>query len=151
MTANLVTDVDGVRVGSADDAHLASGVTVVLFDEPAIASIAINGGAPALRDTALLEPEMTVERVDGLSCSLRRLGLRARRGGRGDGLSRRNRARLCTPGGGAGANHVPGASLFDLLNGGDKAWGGKPALLGIGLHGGVNRPGSVSRSGLPVP
>ena len=46
MTANLITDVDGVRVGSAEDANLASGVTVVLFDQPAIASIAINGGAP---------------------------------------------------------------------------------------------------------
>src|SRR5271156_6938383 len=69
MAANLVTDVDGVRVGSADDTKLASGVTVVLFDEPAVASIAINGGAPALRDTALLEPEMTVERVDGFVLS----------------------------------------------------------------------------------
>ena len=69
MAANLITDVDGVRVGSADDARLASGVTVVLFDEPAVASIAINGGAPALRDTALLEPEMTIERVDGFVLS----------------------------------------------------------------------------------
>ena len=53
MAANLITDVEGVRIGSADDSRLASGVTVVLFDEPAVASIAINGGAPALRDTAL--------------------------------------------------------------------------------------------------
>ena len=46
MTANLITDVEGVRVGSADDARLGSGVTAILFDEPAAASIAINGGAP---------------------------------------------------------------------------------------------------------
>ncbi|HVP97775.1 MAG TPA: P1 family peptidase, partial [Roseiarcus sp.] len=41
MAANLITDVEGVRVGSAHDARLASGVTAVLFDEPATASIAI--------------------------------------------------------------------------------------------------------------
>jgi len=51
MARNLITDVEGVLVGSADDTRLASGVTVVLFEEPAIASIAMNGGAPALRDT----------------------------------------------------------------------------------------------------
>ena len=69
MARNLITDVAGVRVGSADDAKLASGVTAVIFDEPAVASIAIHGGAPAVRDTALLEPEMTVERVDGFVVS----------------------------------------------------------------------------------
>ena len=69
MARNLITDVEGVLVGSADDERLASGVTVVLFEEPAVASIAMNGGAPALRDTALLEPEMTIERVDGFVLS----------------------------------------------------------------------------------
>ena len=68
-TANLITDVAGVSVGSADDPKLASGVTAVIFDEPAVASIAIHGGAPAVRDTALLEPEMTVERVDAFVLS----------------------------------------------------------------------------------
>src|SRR5258708_15302251 len=69
MARNLITDIEGVLVGSAADERLASGVTVVLFDEPAVASIAMNGGAPALRDTALLEPEMTIERVDGFVLS----------------------------------------------------------------------------------
>jgi Peptidase family S58 len=69
MARNLITDVEGVLVGSAEDERLASGVTVVLFEEPAVASIAMNGGAPALRDTALLEPEMTIERVDGFVLS----------------------------------------------------------------------------------
>src|SRR6202789_2680757 len=69
MARNLITDVEGVLVGSAHDERLATGVTVVLFEEPAVASIAMNGGAPALRDTALLEPEMTVERVDAFVLS----------------------------------------------------------------------------------
>ncbi|MGC1864277.1 MAG: P1 family peptidase, partial [Methylocystis sp.] len=66
---NLITDVPGLAVGNAQDARLASGVTVVVFDEPAVASLAIHGGAPGVRDTALLEPEMTVERIDALALS----------------------------------------------------------------------------------
>jgi D-aminopeptidase len=130
MAANLITDVDGVRVGSADDAQLASGVTVVLFDEPAVASIAINGGAPALRDTALLEPEMTIERVDGFVLS----------GGSAFGLDAAGGAMAYLAEIGRGFEHrgarvpiVPGASLFDLLNGGDKAWGRKPPYWDLGF------------------
>ena len=37
---NLITDVPGLRVGAAHDARLASGVSVVVFDEPAAAGIA---------------------------------------------------------------------------------------------------------------
>ena len=61
---NLITDVPGVLVGAADDGRLASGVSVVLFETPAAAGIATMGGAPALRDGALLAPEMTVSQVD---------------------------------------------------------------------------------------
>ena len=136
MAANLITDVEGVRVGSADDAVLASGVTVVLFDEPAVASIAINGGAPALRDTALFEPEMTVERVDGFVLS----------GGSAFGLDAAGGAMAYLAEIGRGYEHrgarvpiVPGASLFDLLNGGDKAWGRKPPYWDLGSQGRFDR------------
>ena len=130
MAANLITDVEGVRVGSADDARLASGVTAVLFDEPAVASIAINGGAPALRDTALFEPEMTIERADGFVLS----------GGSAFGLDAAGGAMAYLAEIGRGYEHrgarvpiVPGASLFDLLNGGDKDWGRKPPYWDLGL------------------
>ncbi len=36
---DLLTDIAGVRVGHADDAALASGVTAVMFDKPAVAAI----------------------------------------------------------------------------------------------------------------
>jgi D-aminopeptidase len=131
MAANLITDVEGVRVGSAHDERRASGVTVVLFDEPAAASIAINGGAPALRDTALLEPEMTVERVDGFVLS----------GGSAYGLDAAGGVMAYLAEIGRGFEHrgarvpiVPGASLFDLLNGGDKAWGPKAPYWDLGYH-----------------
>ena len=43
---NLLTDIPGVRVGHADDATLASGVTAVIFDAPAVAAIDVRGGGP---------------------------------------------------------------------------------------------------------
>lgn len=58
---NLITDVAGVRVGHAHDHKLASGVTAILFDKPAVASIDVRGGGPGIRDGALLEPVNTVE------------------------------------------------------------------------------------------
>src|SRR5579871_2262418 len=131
MARNLITDIEGVLVGSADDERLASGVTVVLFEEPAAASIAINGGAPALRDTALLEPEMTIERVDGFVLS----------GGSAFGLDAAGGTMAYLAAVGRGYEHrgarvpiVPGASLFDLLNGGDKAWGRRPPYWDLGLR-----------------
>ena len=66
---NLITDVAGVRVGHADDAKLASGVTAIVFDEPAVASVDVRGGAPGTRETELLDPDETVERVDAIVLS----------------------------------------------------------------------------------
>ena len=113
------------------DERVASGVSAVLFDEPAIASIAIHGGAPALRDGALLEPEMTVERVDGFVLS----------GGSAFGLDAAGgvMAHLVSIGRGFAIGPalvpiVPGASLFDLLNGGDKAWGRPPPYWELGCR-----------------
>ena len=128
--ANLITDVAGVSVGHAEDARLASGVTVVIFDAPATASIAIHGGAPGVRDAALLEPEMTVERIDALTLSGGSVyGLDAaggvleflRASGRGFAI------------GDVRVPIVPGAILFDLLNGGDKNWSGRAPYWDLGF------------------
>ncbi|MEM7464737.1 MAG: P1 family peptidase [Pseudomonadota bacterium] len=43
---NLITDVQGINVGNADDPNLRSGVTAIVCDEPAVASIKLMGGAP---------------------------------------------------------------------------------------------------------
>ena len=91
---NLITDVPGVLVGHADDARLASGVTVVLFEAPAAGGMATPGGAPALREGALMSPEMTVERIDAFVLAVGRLGVRARRGWWRDGASGVSGARL---------------------------------------------------------
>ena len=117
---NLLTDIPGVRVGTAQDVRLASGVTAIIFDEPAIASIDIRGGGPGTRECALLDPVNTVEAIDALFLS----------GGSAFGLDAGAgvQAWLAEQGRGfkvasATVPIVPGAILFDLLNGGDKNWG----------------------------
>jgi len=114
---NLITDIPGLRVGNAQDETLASGVTALIFDQPTVASIAVGGGAPGLRDTALLAPGMTVERIDALVLS----------GGSVYGLDAMGgvTAYLREVGRGFAIRDIkvpiaPGAILFDLLNGGTK-------------------------------
>ncbi|MBO0764010.1 MAG: P1 family peptidase, partial [Hyphomicrobiaceae bacterium] len=66
---NLITDVPGVLVGNADDPRLASGVTAVVFEAPAVGSIDVRGGGPGTRETALLDPAQTVQGVDAIALS----------------------------------------------------------------------------------
>jgi L-aminopeptidase/D-esterase-like protein len=117
---NLLTDISGVRVGHADNARLASGVTAVIFDAPAVAAIDVRGGGPGTRESSLLELANTVERVDALVLSGgSAFGLEAG-GGVQAWLAEQGRGLVVR---GAAIPIVPGAILFDLLNGGDKAWG----------------------------
>ena len=127
---NLITDVPGLKVGAAQDLKLASGVSVVLFDAPATAGIAIPGGAPALRDGALLAPEMTVQRIDALVLSGGSVfGLDAS-GGAIAWLHEQGRGLKV---GAARAPIAPGAALFDLDNGGDKSWGRRSPYFELGF------------------
>src|SRR6202165_4672120 len=64
---NLLTDIAGVRVGHADDAALASGVTAVIFDRPAVAAMDVRGGGPGTREGALLDVANTVEKIDAVA------------------------------------------------------------------------------------
>ena len=59
---NLLTDIAGVKVGHADDVRLASGVTAVIFDQPAVAAMDVRGGALGTREGALLDLANNVER-----------------------------------------------------------------------------------------
>jgi L-aminopeptidase/D-esterase-like protein len=117
---NLLTDVAGLKVGNADDARLKSGTTVVLCDEPAVASAHVMGGAPGTRETDLLAPEQTVERIDAVVLSGgSAFGLDAASGVMA-GLAAMGRGVVIGP---ARVPIVPAAILFDLINGGDKNWG----------------------------
>ncbi len=126
---NLLTDVAGVRVGQAEDMRLGSGVTAVIFDQPAVGSIDIRGGGPGTRETALLDPTQTVEGIDAIALS----------GGSAFGLDAASgvQAWLKEQGRGfavgvARVPIVPAAILFDLLSGGDKGWGRYPPYRELG-------------------
>jgi L-aminopeptidase/D-esterase-like protein len=117
---NLLTDIAGVRVGHAEDAKLASGTTAIIFDSPAVAAIDVRGGGPGTREDALLDLANTVERVDAIALSGgSAFGLDAG-GGVQAWLAEQRRGFKVRE---ALIPIVPGAILFDLLNGGDKAWG----------------------------
>lgn len=120
---NLITDVAGLTVGHAHDPRLVSGVSVALFDRPAVLAVAVGGGAPGHRNGASHKPGMLVETVDAVVLS----------GGSAFGLDAASgvEAYLRAEGRGlaVGAMRVPivaEAICFDLLNGGDKAWGRFP-------------------------
>ena len=61
--AGSLTDVPGLRVGHFTDARRPTGCTVVRCEAGAVAGVDVRGGAPGTRDTDLLRPENTVERV----------------------------------------------------------------------------------------
>lgn len=126
---NSILDVAGLTVGHAHDRRLGSGVSVVIADRPSIAAVHVMGGAPGTRDTDLLAPEETVERVDALVLS----------GGSAFGLDAASgvQAWLRAQGRGFAVGDVrvpivPAAILFDLMNGGDKAWGRYPPYRDLG-------------------
>ncbi len=120
---NLITDVAGIKVGSAQDDHLKSGVSVLVADAPFTAGVHVMGGAPGTRETDLLAPDKLVQQVDALVLS----------GGSAFGLDACSGVcdSLRAQGRGfqVGDQNVPivsGAILFDLLNGGDKSWDKNP-------------------------
>ena len=126
---NLITDVAGVRVGHADDAALASGVTAIVFDQPAVAAMDVRGGGPGTREGALLDLANTVEKIDAIALS----------GGSAFGLESGGgvQAWLAEQGRGFRISDavipiVPGAICFDLLNGGNKKWGRFPPYRDLG-------------------
>src|SRR5580658_4181810 len=126
---NLLTDVSGIKVGHGTDLRLGSGSTVVVFDEPAVASIDIRGGGPGTRESALLDPAQTVEGIDAIVLSGgSAFGLDAASGVQG-WLKEQNRGFAVR---GARVPIVPAAILFDLLSGGDKDWGRFPPYRELG-------------------
>jgi L-aminopeptidase/D-esterase-like protein len=126
---NLITDVPGIKVGHATDLEIGSGVTAIVFDEPAVAAVDQRGGGPGTREVSLLELAATVQHVDAIAIS----------GGSAFGLESAAgvMAYLAEQGRGYAVRSarvpiVPGAILFDLLNGGNKDWGRYPPYRELG-------------------
>lgn len=120
---NLITDIAGLRVGQAQDASLRSGCTVLTAEHPFTAAVHVMGGAPGTRETDLLAPDKLVQQVDALVLSGgSAFGLDAC-SGVADALRAQGRGFAV---GDQRVPIVPGAILFDLLNGGNKIWSRNP-------------------------
>jgi L-aminopeptidase/D-esterase-like protein len=131
LSRNLITDVAGLQIGNAHDAALGSGVTVALFNEPAVASCSVMGGAPGTRETDLLDPDKMAPGIHGVVLS----------GGSAFGLDAASgvQAYLREQGIGfpvrdARVPLVSQAVIFDLANGGDKDWGRYPPYRELGYE-----------------
>ncbi|WP_372837751.1 P1 family peptidase [Phaeovulum sp.] len=120
---NLITDVEGLWVGNAEDSAVRTGATVLLGARPFVAAVHVMGGAPGTRETDLLAPDKLVQEVDALVLAGgSAFGLDAA-SGVADGLRAAGRGFEV---GDVRVPIVPGAILFDLLNGGDKGWQENP-------------------------
>ena len=120
---NLITDVAGLRVGNAQNKRIKTGTTVLVGDAPFVAGVHVMGGAPGTRETDLLAPDKTVQEVDALVLSGgSAFGLDAA-SGVADALRALGRGFRVGP---VNVPIVPGAILFDLINGGDKDWSENP-------------------------
>ena len=120
---NLITDVPGLLVGNAEDATVKTGATVLVGETPFNAGVHVMGGAPGTRETDLLAPDKTVDQVDALVLS----------GGSAFGLDAASGVADALRAAGRGfavgdqrVPIVPGAIIFDLLNGGNKDWSTNP-------------------------
>lgn len=61
-----IRDIPGVKIGNAQDLQSATGCTVILCQQGAVAGVDVRGGAPGTRETDLLKSENYVEKIHGL-------------------------------------------------------------------------------------
>ena len=64
-----VCDVDGFCYGNYTDEEAGTGCTVIVAPEGATGGVDVRGGAPASRETDLLRPENTVDKVHAVCLS----------------------------------------------------------------------------------
>src|SRR6185369_1450310 len=127
---NLITDVDGILVGNAEDRQAVTGTTIILPTEPAVAAVDIRGGASGSRETAALDPAGLVSQLHALVLT----------GGSVFGLDAASAVTHELARRGVGFTFgaqpwpcpvIPAAVLFDLMNGGDK-WKNEPPYHQLG-------------------
>jgi L-aminopeptidase/D-esterase-like protein len=68
-SAGSIVDVGGLRVGHHTDVRRPTGCTVVIFDDGAVAGVDVRGAAPGTRETDLLNPLNTVQKVNAILLS----------------------------------------------------------------------------------
>jgi len=61
-----ITDIEGVKIGHAQDLAAATGCTVVIGEAGLTAGVDVRGGAPGTRETDLLDPVNLVEQIHAI-------------------------------------------------------------------------------------
>ncbi|MDD2484059.1 MAG: P1 family peptidase [Eubacteriales bacterium] len=118
-----ITELKGIKIGHAEDRIGGTGCTVILCEQGAFAGVDVRGGAPATRETELLNPVNLVEQIHAVMLS----------GGSAYGLDAASGAMKFLEEKGIGFDVgvavvpiVCAASLFDLIVGDPKR---RPDLL----------------------
>lgn len=60
------SSIHGIKVGHSENAEAATGCTVILSEDGAVAGVDVRGGAPGTRETDLLNPINLVDQVHGI-------------------------------------------------------------------------------------
>ena len=130
---NLITDVDGILVGNAEDKEIGTGTTILIPPIGSTAAADVRGGAPGTREVGALNPYNLVDTIDAVVLS----------GGSAWGLEAASSAANYIGKSGRGFKTseniknvpmIPAAILFDLNNGGNKDWGDKPPYNNLGIE-----------------
>ncbi len=130
---NLITDVPSLKVGHATDERVRTGVTVLLLPGGWTAAADVRGGGPGERDISVLGLENLVGQAHAIVLS----------GGSVYGLAAADGATVALARAGEGLRLnpadpfvpiTPAAILYDLGNGGDKAWGLEPPYRRLGIE-----------------
>lgn len=64
-----IQDIEGLRIGNAQDEEAMTGTTVVLFDNGAKVGIDVSGGGPAARETHLTDPTTADNPINAIMLS----------------------------------------------------------------------------------
>lgn len=133
-TRNLITDIEGISVGQAEDARIGTGVSVIVPDCPVLGAVCVAGGGPGTRESDVLSAGRLVsDSVDAICLSGGSAFGLASADGVLAGLKAQGRGFALVPRPGVPATPiVPAAILYDLANGGDKDWGDTAPYAGLG-------------------
>ena len=66
---NNILDIKGILVGQAEDQKGKTGVTVVIVPDGAVCGVDVRGAAPGTRETDLLDPVNSMEKVNAVVLS----------------------------------------------------------------------------------
>jgi len=124
----------GYRIGQAQNTRVKTGVTVIVPDAPATASVDVRGGGPGTREVSALQDGGLIHQVHAIVLSGGSVyGLAA-----ADAVTRWLGAQRIGYAPGPApvpvSPIVPSAILFDNANGGEKDWGMEPPFLSLALE-----------------